>query len=268
MHEVISAQVNASADYLAINVDDFPAETRSDMMRLYVDMVNAIGRGTPVCIDSSDPLTKAAGIDQYFRTARDPDVWPMLNSINMLDPKPVLELRKRYAFKVVAMLHETVDADGVPVAIESPDQAHGLAREMFGILAQAGFASEDIFFDTAVVPIAADLEAKRAHQTMHGIRAIAADPELAGARTLIGLSNCSHMMPNRRAVNRAYLHVALEHGVTAAVLDPTVDYGQQEPGKQILGIVRDLAANDGSDMTAGFGIFTRIADYTRKYGRK
>jgi|ABEF01.1.fsa_nt_gi hypothetical protein len=59
------------------------------------------------------------------------------------------------------------------------------------------------------------------------------------------------MMPNRRAVNRAYLHAALEHGLTAAVLDPTVDYGERAPGKQILSIVRDLAANDGSDTVFG-----------------
>jgi len=268
MHEVVTSQVNAGADYLAINVDDFPPETREDMMRFYVDLANTVGRGVPVCVDSSDSATKAAGIDQYFRTARDPQALPMLNSINMLDPKPVLELRERYPFKVVAMLHETVDDSGVALAIESPDQAHGLARDMFDMLGHVGFEAEDIFFDTAVVPIAADLEAKRAHQTMHGIRAIAIDPELKGCRTLIGLSNCSHMMPNRRAVNRAYLDVALEHGVTAAVLDPTVDYGERTPGKQIRGIISDLAANDGSDMTAGFEIFTRIADYSRKYGRK
>lgn len=268
VHDVIVTQINAGADYLAINVDDFGPESRADMMRFYVDMVNTIGRGVPVCIDSSDPDTKAAGIDQYFRTARDPQTLPMLNSINMVHPKAVLELRERYPFKVVAMLHETVDKDGVPVAIESPDQAHGLAVDMFEMLGSAGFEADDIFFDTAVTPIAADLEAKRAHQTMHGIRAIANDPGLEGARTLIGLSNCSHMMPNRRAVNRAYLHVALEHGVTAAVLDPTVNYGEREPGKQILSIMRSLADNDGSDMTAGFEIFTKIADYSRRYGRK
>lgn len=268
MHDVIATQVNAGADYLAINVDDFAPDIREHMMRFYVDMVNTIGRGVPVCIDSSDPATKAAGIDQYFRTARDPQALPMLNSINMLSPKPVLELRERYPFKVVAMLHETVDDNGVAVAIESPDQAHGLAREMFDMLRQVGFEAEDILFDTAVVPIAADLEAKRAHQTMGGIRAISGDPDLKGCRTLVGLSNCSHMMPNRRAVNRAYLDVALEHGLTAAVLDPTVDYGEREPGKQIRGIISDLAANDGSDMTAGFEIFTRIAEYSRRYGRK
>ena len=37
---------------------------------------------------------------------------------------------------------------------------------MFDMLGRVGFVADDIFYDTAVVPIAADLEAKRARQTM------------------------------------------------------------------------------------------------------
>jgi hypothetical protein len=75
------------------------------------------------------------------------------------------------------------------------------------------------------------------------------------------------MMPNRIAVNRAYLEVAMEFGLDTAVLDPTINYGLKPAGNQVSGIISDLAGNDGSDPIKGFEIFERIADYSRKYGK-
>jgi len=135
-------------------------------------------------------------------------------------------------------------------------------------LKRAGFENEDLFFDTAVAPIAADYEVKHTGRTMRGIRAIMTDPALMGVHTLIGLSNCSHMMPNRLAINRAYLQTAIEYGLSAAVLDPRVNYGEKEPGKQILAIIREFAENDGSDLMASMERFEKVAEYSRKYGAK
>ena len=106
------------------------------------------------------------------------------------------------------------------------------------------------------------------HKVMHSIQRIMSDPKMKGVHTVMGLSNCSHMMPNRMAMNRAYLQAAMEHGLDAAVLDPMIDYGMKEPGKQISSIIKDLAENDGSDMMKGFEIFERIAEYSRKYGKR
>ena len=264
--EVITTQVRNGADYIAVNVDAFPSDVRPLMMRYYVDVVNSLAEGVPVCIDSADSDTKRAGVTQYFRTTRNPDALPIVNSITMLDPKPVLALRDRYRFKVVAMLHEWVDEDGVSRAVETVDEQLTLAHGMFETLTAHGFRPDDIFFDTVVTPIAADVDCKRTYQTMQGLRAISTDETMRGVRTLIGLSNCSHMMPNRLAVNRAYLSVALDYGLTAAVLAPRPDFGVREPGSQIMKILRDLAENDGTDMMGSFEIFERIAEYTRKYG--
>ncbi len=136
------------------------------------------------------------------------------------------------------------------------------------ITRQIAAGADYIFFDTAVVPIATDMEATYTHKTMHGIQRIMNDSMMTGVHTAIGLSNCSHMMPNRIAINRAYLHVAMEHGLDAAVLDPTIDYGMKTPGKGISGIINELAENDGSDMMKGFEIFEQIAEYSRKYGKR
>jgi len=67
------------------------------------------------------------------------------------------------------------------------------------------------------------------------------DPEMSGVHTVIGLSNCSHMMPNWIAINRAYLEATMEFKLYTVVQHPTISYGLKPPGKQIAGIIRDLA---------------------------
>ena len=67
------------------------------------------------------------------------------------------------------------------------------------------------------------------------------DPEMSGVHTVIGLSNCSYMMPNQIAINRAYLEAAMEPKPYTGVQHPTISYGLKPPGKQIAGIIRDLA---------------------------
>ena len=268
---VINRQINAGAEFIAINVDDFSAKVRPDLMRKYVGLVSILSKpigGLPVCIDSSDPVTKQSGLEAYYQTAMDPTVkLPIINSINIIDPEPILNLKKDYDFNVIAMLHDRIDKDGNPKNVETAEEVHQLAREFFCRLLLHDFKPNNIFFDTAVIPIATDIEATSTYKTLNGIKKIMTDPEMSGIHTVIGLSNCSHMMPNRIAVNRAYLEVAMEFGLDTAVLDPTINYGLKPSGKQILGIIRDLAENDDSDPIKGFKIFERIADYSRKYGK-
>jgi 5-methyltetrahydrofolate--homocysteine methyltransferase len=269
--DVINRQMIAGADYIAVNVDAFPQRERPGLMRQYVNLVNSLSAGVggmPVCIDSSDPVTKQAGLEAYYRTAENPrEKPPIINSINIIDPQPILELKADHDFKVIAMLHDKIDAAGNPANVGNVDEVHDLARELFDLLVKTGFAPDDIFFDTAVVPIATDIDGTNTYKTMHGVARIMSDPAMKGVHTVIGLSNCSHMMPNRIAINRAYLQVAMEHGLDAAVLDPTIDYGMKDPGKQILSIITALAENDGTDAMKGFEIFEQIAEYSRKYGK-
>ena len=268
---VINRQISVGVEYIAINVDDFPVEVRSDLMRKYVGLVSTLSEpinGLPVCIDSSDPVTKRSGLEAYYQTAMDPEAkLPIVNSINIIEPEPILNLKKDYNFNVIAMLHDRVDKDGNPKNVETVDEVHQLARQLFDRLLVHGFKPDNIFFDTAVIPIATDVEAAFTYKTLNGIKKIMTDPEMSGVHTVIGLSNCSHMMPNRIAINRAYLEVAMEFGLDTAVLDPTISYGLKPPGKQITGIIRDLAQNDGSDPIKGFEIFERVANYSRKYGK-
>ncbi len=269
--DVITRQIAVGADYIAINVDAFPQQVRPGLMQKYVAFVNSLSEdmgGIPVCIDSSDPVTKSAGLEAYYRTAKAPEAkLPIVNSINIIHPQPVLELKAEYDFKVIAMLHDRIDASGNPVNVNTVDEVHELARQLYEILIATGFTPDDIFFDAAVVPIATDIEATHTHKVMHSIQRIMSDPYMKGVHTAMGLSNCSHMMPNRLAINRGYLQIAMEHGLDAAVLDPTIDYGIKDPGKQILSIIKDLAENDGTDMMKSFAIFERIAEYSRKYGK-
>jgi len=89
--------------------------------------------------------------------------------------------------------------------------------ELVSKLAEAGVPPERIFVDPLVQPVSVDTRmAVFALEAMGKLRD--ARPEI---RLLLGLSNVSFGLPERALINRAFLTLALEKGLEAAILDPT-----------------------------------------------
>lgn len=85
--------------------------------------------GLPVCIGSSGPVTKRSRLEAYYQTAIDPEAkLPIVNSINIIEPVPILNLKKDCNFNVIAMLHDRqVDKNGNPKSVETVDEVNQLA---------------------------------------------------------------------------------------------------------------------------------------------
>jgi 5-methyltetrahydrofolate--homocysteine methyltransferase len=92
-----------------------------------------------------------------------------------------------------------------------------------------------IYFDPLVMPLAADCS--QAVVTCDCIREI--KRRFPGANTIVGLSNVSHGLPHRKAINQGFLVSALMCGLDAAIVDPT----HQEIRKAVL-VGRALAGRD------------------------
>ena len=58
-------------------------------------------------------------------------------------------------------------------------------------------------------------------------------------RTICGLTNVSHGLPNRKLVNRTFLAEAVARGLDSAILDPS--------DKQLLGVLRAALMLMGKD---------------------
>jgi len=83
-------------------------------------------------------------------------------------------------------------------------------------LTHLGLSEERILFDPLVLPIAVD--STQGLVTLKTIEQIKS--RYPNARTVMGLSNISYGLPNRKLVNQAFLVMATYAGLDAVILNP------------------------------------------------
>lgn len=249
--QLVKDQAGAGADYLDVNVDNFltdPGVSREGALKVLdhiFELMGRYGQGIPACIDSSDPSILEVGLRHYYELRGADGPPPLLNSVAVSRLK-TLSLRKAFRFSVVGMLLEKVGGTSAFTEVAGPEAYHQTARFLFDRARKAGFSPEEIFFDPTVGPLGADMVGYT-RRTFEGIRSIRSDPAMAGAHICIGLSNCSDGLPRRLAINRAYLRVAMEYGLDAAILDVTKVTGKDLVDGEILKLVRRVVTSESGD---------------------
>jgi cobalamin-dependent methionine synthase I len=137
----------------------------------------------------------------------------MLNSLTC--DEEVLEkalpvLSKAGAAAVVILKDRT----GIPPTV---DGGLELAERAARRIAPSGIDPRKVFFDPVFAPVAASPDGlRRALQTTAALGK--AHPE---CQRVGGLSNISYGLPMRRLLNRTFLSMAVSHGITALICDPT-----------------------------------------------
>ena len=160
----------------------------------------------PLCIDSININTLEAGLKVYKGQK------PIINSINAEkeDYSEVLPLVKKYKTAVIA---SCVDDDGIP---QNFDDASIVGTKLIEDLLNAGLQLEDIYFDPIIKSLTKDTNAAtHVFELISFIRNKYPDIHIT-----CGLSNISQGLPERQLLNRAFLILAIEHGLDAPILDP------------------------------------------------
>lgn len=196
-------QALAGASFLDVNAAAL-LEVEAEVLRWAVPLLQKAA-GIPLSIDSPDPTAMEAALGAYRGRA-------LLNSLTGEKTKTeqCLPLIKRYHPRVIVLCLDDRGAATTPV------RALAIARRITGLLLRQGLKCEDIFVDPLVHSAAADRDA--AVRVLASLRMI--KKRLPGIRTVAGLSNISFGLPHRRIVNRAFLVMALEAGLDAAICDP------------------------------------------------
>ena len=251
LRKLVTDQVQAGADFLDVNVDDFFTvegighDGARQVLAHILHLIAEYGHGVPPCIDSSDPSILEYGlqVDREGRGARGGRM-PLVNSVT-INRLEALQLRSGLPFAVVGMLLEKAGDDGATGFTDIADAAiyHETAKQIFDAARDAGFSAQDVFFDPTVGPLGADMVGYT-KRTFEGIRMIREDAGMAGAHVVLGLSNCSDGLPRRLAINRAYLRVAMEYGVDAAICDVGQISGKDLVDGRVLKLIRKIATGD------------------------
>ena len=158
----------------------------------------------PLQIDTSNIAAMEEALRRYNGKA-------MINSVNgkRESMEAIFPLVKKYGGLVVAL---TLDESGIP------DTAQGrvkIAENILKVANKYGIDKKDIIFDTLAMTISADNKAAVA--TLSSLKTIKNE---LGCHTSLGVSNISFGLPNRDAVNGTFFALALQNGLSAAIMNP------------------------------------------------
>lgn len=106
----------------------------------------------------------------------------------------------------------TLDEQGIPATAEA---RLAIARRIVETAARYGIPKEDLVFDTLAMAVSAEPTAART--TLEALALIRSE---LGCHTSLGVSNISFGLPQREKVNAAFFLMALERGLSAAILNP------------------------------------------------
>lgn len=196
------AQVGAGAHMLDVNAG-IPLADEPAILAEAIRLVQSL-TDVPLSIDSSIVEALEAGLGAYQGKA-------LVNSVTGEDEvlERVLPLVAKHGAAVVAISN---DETGIS---EDPDVRFEVARKIVSRASDYGIPPEDVVVDPLVMPIGALADAGRQVFSILGrLR------DELGVNSTCGASNISFGLPNREAVNSAFLTMAISAGLTSAITNP------------------------------------------------
>jgi methanogenic corrinoid protein MtbC1/uroporphyrinogen-III decarboxylase len=204
VQEEALAQVREGAHLLDVNV----GVSGIDEPLVLAEAVRAIQKVTdvPLCLDSALPRALEAGLEVYQGKA-------LINSVNGEPGKMerILPLVKAFGAAVIGL---TMDDRGIPRKAEDRLE---IARTIVKRAEKMGISREDVIIDPLAMALSADQ-----HTARETLKALQMIREELGVNLTLGLSNISFGLPDRTAINAAFLSMAVWSGLTCAIIDPTV----------------------------------------------
>ena len=201
LSEGLSEQENG-ADILDVNVG-IPGIDEGAMLEKAVFELQSV-LDLPLQIDTSDIIAMEKAMRLYNGK-------PKINSVNgkKESMEAVFPLVKKYGGVVTAL---TLDENGIP---ETAEERVRIAERILDTAKKYGIEKKDIVFDTLAMTVSADPFAARTT-----IKALSDIRRKLDCHTSLGVSNVSFGLPERGALNASFFLLALENGLSAAILNP------------------------------------------------
>ncbi len=177
-----------------------------DEAKMLCDAVSELQAVTdlPLQIDTSNITAMEKALRLYNGKA-------MINSVNGKKESmdSVFTLARKYGGVIVAL---TLDENGIP---EKAEDRVKIAEKILLEAQKYGISKKDIVFDPLALTISADNNA--AKETLKAVNLI---KNKLGCHTSLGVSNISFGLPSRDYINSTFFALALENGLSAAIMNP------------------------------------------------
>jgi len=193
-------QVKEGAHLLDINVS-VPSTNNSVLLKKATASIQNVV-DAPLVIDTPDLEALEAALKAVAGK-------PLINSTTgeQEKMKKVFSLAKKYGAAVIGL---TLDEHGLP---KNAAERVEIAKKIIDFGSKY-IPKEDILIDCLVRTVAAEQE--QAIETINAVKEV----KKLGVKTVLGVSNVSHGLPNRPVLNATFLKIAREAGLDAAIYNP------------------------------------------------
>lgn len=197
-------QVEAGAEILEVNVGAAGVDEVA-VLPAAVKIVAEVS-DLPLSIDSSNPDALAAALEVYEGKA-------LVNSVTGEEHslEKVLPLIKKYNAAVIGLC---MDDNGIPEDVEGRVK---IAAQIIARATQMGIPQEDIIIDCLAMTVSSNSQA-----AVTTLATLAAVRDQLGNNTVLGASNVSFGLPERKCIHLAFFPMAVQEGLSAIIADPTV----------------------------------------------
>ncbi|MGC8914681.1 MAG: homocysteine S-methyltransferase family protein [Thermosulfidibacteraceae bacterium] len=197
------SQKECGAEILDVNVGT-PGIDEAELLPFIAANVQ-MATGLPIMIDSSN-------IEAIERTLEVIDGRSIINSTTAEEKKmeSLLPLAKKFGSAILVL---PTDERGIP---EVAKERIELGKKVLYELERLGLKVTDMLFDCLVTTVAA--ENKGALITLETLKLAKAE----GFITVMGVSNVSYGLPNRKAINMSFLAASLIGGLDSAIVNPEI----------------------------------------------
>ena len=195
-------QADAGVHVLDVNVG-LPDIDEPQMLQSVVKELQSV-TDLPLQIDTVDMTAMEKALRCYNGKA-------LINSVNGKTEvmETVFPLAAKYGGVIVAL---TLDENGIP---DTADGRVQIAKRILEKASEYGILPKDILFDPLAMTISADT--RSAMTTIEAVRRIRHE---LGVHTSLGVSNVSFGLPVRSMITAAFFAMALEKGLSAAIMNP------------------------------------------------
>lgn len=199
------AQKDKGAHILDVNVG-LPEIDEPAMMKQAVFALQSV-LDLPLQIDTSDIEAMETALRCYNGKA-------MLNSVNGKQESmhAVFPLAKKYGAVIVCLC---LDESGIP---ETADGRIAIAEKIITTAEDYGIEKHQLVFDALTMTVSTNKE--NAKETLKAVRYLR---RTLGVATTLGVSNISFGLPKREVITTAFFTLALEAGLSAAIINPLSD---------------------------------------------
>ena len=195
-------QVEAGADILNVSVNAFGIDESVILSRVVSEIIKTVD--VPLCLESRNPVALEEALKLNCGK-------PIISSATGEDRvlEEIFSLVKKYSTAVVVLAS---DSSGIPKeSLRRVDIIHHIIERA----EKMGISLEDILVDCIAEPSA--VNDKAAIVTLETMGIIKRE---MGVNLVLGASNVSFGLPNRMVINAVFLSLAVQAGLTCAIVNP------------------------------------------------